>query len=358
MRRLAVGFKILTLLVVLGVGQQAWAQNSCSDIFARSAVTNRLTQRVMDIQNLDAKDTTSLRQEQKFVVSTSTLKSDLAVLKEKLPGLVKARDEAAPGHVNVTSTYYMKVARYFNKVGEMGAVKVRFRKYLTKKIEEPWSALKPAPELADRSWLELKISHHTYDNVVVKLRLLCLDRDIKHLVSENFFSFKSQIRSRLIALNPKKIEDVDKAMGFFEELYSNPRYRAERLFAQTEYQRESLSIKIPSAKNPDEKIDVQITQDSNVHLTSLQDKMKYSPYDRSQTVLEIKVPVAYAELSDANIAEYPALAQIREFVEKQNANHDQRFPLNRGKMSKIEKPRNKSKLDKFDFDVLDDLSWN
>lgn len=320
---------------------------------------DRFSRTVLLIQNGKKQDTTSLRQEVKFVVETSDLQKQLDSLQKIFGKHMKNRDKAPEGILNITSTLYLTVAKYKTLRGEEKSAKVRFRKYYTREAHDTaWKNLKVADELADKSWLELKIQHPDYPNVVTKPRLLALDRDIRHFVTDSFFQHKEQLKQRLLQLNPGKEEEVNNALAFMTELYSNPRRRVENLYAKTEYERVSWSIKLPSSTNPEKTIDVQITLDENVRLTRLADKAKFNVYAPSETVIEVKVPVSYSALSAKDIEAYPGLAHVKEFVQWLTQSHNLKYPMNKGKMSKIEKkgvdkddPENSRHFE----DLLDDL---
>lgn len=332
----------------------------CAKAHGPRLAMDRFSLHVLKMQNGKKMDTTSLRQELKYVVQTTDLKISLNEMQNFFGSRMKNRDQAPHGFSNITSTLYLTTAKYRTLRDEIKKAKVRFRKYFLREASDVrWENLQVAEGLKDRSWLEIKIQHPDYPNVVTKPRLLVLDRDIRYFTTDVFHAHKENLRNRLLQLNPGKAEEVENALSFFTELYSNPRRRVENLFAKTEYERESFSIKLENSKNPGEKIDVQITLDQNIRLTRLADKKKINAYSSNETVIEVKIPVAYAKLSAEDIAKFPELARIKEFVEWLNAKHNPKHAVNRGKMNKIEKDG----IDKDDpennehfLDVLDDLS--
>lgn len=282
----------------------------------------------------EAQDTTSLRQEVKYVVKSTQLESYLPVLEKFFGERFKNRDKAPEGYANITSTNYMTVGKYVQN-GKWLSAKVRFRKYFTRALADvQWRNLIVQPELADKSWLELKIQHPEFDNVVFKPRLIILDKDIQKLITEKYFDYKDGIVARLKELNPKKLEDVQRFIDYFDALYTTPAMRVENMFAQTQYERTSYSIKL---KSGDKTIDVQITLDQNVRLTRLKDNSPFNAYGPDETVVEVKIPVQYAKLTPENIAEIPELAEVKKLIEMLSQNHVMKYPMNRGKMSKIDK---------------------
>jgi hypothetical protein len=314
---------------------EALAQNarSCGPMYSPLSALARIIKHMRSGKT----DTTSLRQEKKYVVKAEELQKYLAQLESTYGSRFKNRDKPEPGTRNITATNYMKVVEYIED-GRKLAAKVRFRKYYTR-LESDVSGrnLIVSPSLKDRSWLEIKIQHPDYDNVVVKPRLLFLDRDIAKLTKEDFFDHKAGIQSRLLALNPDGQKDIADFMEFFTQMYSSPQYRKEGMLARTEYERTSYSIKMATPSNPDQKIDVQITLDSAVQLTRFKDGKKFNAYDVDDTVVEVKIPLQYSQLSPADMQAIPELSHVKDFLIWLESNHVTKYPMNKGKMSKIEK---------------------
>jgi hypothetical protein len=292
-------------------------------------------------------DTTSLRQEVKFVLKSSDVNKYMDVLQQRFSSRFKNRDVAPEGYANVTSTNYMKVGKYFQN-GKKLSTKVRFRKYYQRRLDDTnWQHLRVIPELADRSWLELKIDHPDYDNVVFKPRLQVLDRDINSLVtSTGYQAARTGIARRLHELNPAKKADVDKFIAYFDALYSTPTMKVERMFAKTEYERTSYSIKLENPAKPGEFIDIQITLDQSVHLTRLKDGRAVDAYKPDETVVEVKIPLAYAGLTRRNIEAVPELAEVKKLIEYLTGRHLPEYEMNSGKMGKIPI----DEMDRTDFD--------
>ncbi len=169
------------------------------------------------------------------------------------------------------------------------------------------------------------------------MRVLFYDKDLSYFASSRFFDFAEGIRMNLLALNNKNPEVVELAMQYFDILYKNPSRMVKDLFAKTDYERVSYSIKIAHIADPAKSIDIQITIDRDIQLTRLADRATFNVYDIRQSVYELKIPVEFAALTPQNIAEYPGLARIKELVQWMEHHHDQKFAMNKGKMSKIEK---------------------
>lgn len=326
-------WKVLILSFFLINAAQAASPVMCRHLFHTD---DRVSRAVRELQK-GKTDTTSLRQEVKYVVKTPDFDAYLKVLENFFQNRFKNRDKPTDGFANITSTRYMTVAKYIQN-GKKLSAKVRFRKYYTRELSDAqWRNLVVSEKLADRSWLELKIQHPDFDNVVFKPRLLILDKDVDKLITEKYFDYKEGILRRLHELNPGKEADIEKFAGFFHALYTTPAMRVENMFAQTQYERTSYSIKLNQPGKPDEPIDVQITLDTNIRLTRLKDRKQFNVYGADETVVEVKIPVQYAKLTEADLQVLPELVEIKKLVTMLSEKHLQKYPANKGKMSKIDK---------------------
>jgi hypothetical protein len=355
---------LLFSAAALAFSQNSFAANKCAQLFqpARPAATpakpataqptrlteSRLTRAVKQFQS-GQQDTTSLRQEVKYVVKTSELTGFTRRLEEVFGERFKNRDKPAEGFANITSTNYMTVGKFIQN-GKKLAAKVRFRKYFSRALEDTaWRNLEVAPGLADRSWLEIKIQHPEFDNVVYKPRLQILDKDIPKLITEaTYFDYREGILRRLNEINPGKEAEVQKFADYFDALFSSASEKVENMFARTEYERTSYSIKLQSGEK---QIDVQITLDQDIRLTRLRDGRKFDAYGKDETVVEVKIPLEYAKLDAAALEKFPELAEIKEFIAQLDSSHVPSYPKNKGKMSKID-PKGDLQTDR-DYDT-----WN
>ena len=320
------------LLTTPTIGEAAGAVVRCKYLFRED---DPVSKAIRSFQSGQV-DTTSLRQEVKFVLKSADVARQMEALEGRFGSRFKNRDMAPEGFANVTSTHYMKVGKYFQN-GKKLSSKVRFRKYLQRKLDDVnWQHLKVIPELADRSWLELKIDHPDFDNVVFKPRLQVLDRDINSIVTaDGYQGSREGIAKRLHELNPTKKGDVEKFLAYFDALYSTPTMKVERMFAKTEYERTSYSIKLDNPAKPGESIDIQITLDQSVHLTKLKNGQIVDAYKPDETVVEVKIPLAYAGLTRRNIEAIPELAEVKKLIEFLTGRHLPEYEMNSGKMGKI-----------------------
>lgn len=330
-----------TLLLVASMSNLAEAM-TCEKVHTTISMNDmaffrldKYSQHIYRIINRLGGDTTSLRKEEKFVIETAAGQKMMEELQGTFGSKMKNRDAAEDGFANVTSTKYVTVAKYTTKSGEEKSVKVRFRKYYVK--DKKTGYLTVAKGFEDYSWLEIKIQHPIYENAVTKLRLMSFDKDLKLFSSSEFLDFMPYLEKQLLKLNPKVPDIVGLALGYFDILYQNPHRLVKDLYAKTEYERVSYSIKIAHVSDPKKSIDVQITIDRDVFLTRMADRATFNVYDILDSVYEIKIPVEFAGLTPQNIAEYPGLARIKELVQWMENKHNKKFPMNKGKMSKIEK---------------------
>ena len=327
--------------VLLASNPSFGAQIKCKYLFRED---DRVSQAVRTFQQGEV-DTTSLRQEVKYVVKTADLKKMLEALERVFGTRLGVRELPPPGYANVTSTQYMKIGKYFQG-GKKLSTKVRFRKYFTRKLEDVnWSNLKVHPDLIDKSWLELKIDHPDFDNVVFKPRLLIYDRDIQFISNSNFLLHRNEIQARLLQLNPNKSVDVIKFIEYFDALYTTPHMMVENMFAKTEYERTSYSLKLNNPADPSKKVDIQITLDESIHLTKLKNGKNFDVYKSDETVVEVKVPLKFSNLGEADIALIPELAEVKKFIETLDSRHVPDYAKNSGKMSKIEKDAEDTLID-------------
>lgn len=323
----------------------AHAQSQCVDLFSIQFKKSKssIEEAVEAFRQNQSLSTTGLRKEVKYVLKNEDVAALIQSLKLDFGKSMAERDQALAGTRNITNTDYMPVFKYVYK-GQKKSAKVRFRKYFSRdEADLQWAHLRVNESLKDRSWLELKIEHPEHVNVVIKPRLLCLDRfqaDLKS--SKRFFERSSEIAKSLNELNPNQQDLVEDFMQFFTQLHSS-KQAPKGFFARTEYERVSHSIKLDrfdlplNADGSAQKIDVQITLDQDIRLTRLTDGFKVSAYDPAETVVEVKIPLQFAGLTREDIDRVPGLSRVKEFIESLSRAHIKTYPENRGKMSKIDK---------------------
>lgn len=318
---------VLIVCLVSGSSVAIAAGLRCEAIYRSEDL---FTQTVRRFQN-GRQDTTSLRQEVKFVIDTQQLNSYLEGLKNEFGDRFKNRDLPEVGFANITSTNYMETVRYFPG-GKKRSIKARFRKYFSRSLDDPnWERLIVSKGLEDKSWLELKIKHPDFENVVFKPRLLILDKDIETITTPKFLKHQNEIARRLKTLNPDKLEEIEKIVDFFHVLYSSSTNPVSNLQFHTAYERTSYSLKLSPIDNANSFIDVQMTLDQNIKLKRLNDGKNFNAYNDGSTVVEVKIPLQYAALSPQILAQVPGLDKIKAFIQWLDKNHDNRYQKNAGK---------------------------
>jgi hypothetical protein len=113
--------------------------------------------------------------------------------------------------------------------------------------------------------------------------------------------------------------------------------KVENMFAKTEYERTSYSLKLRNPTEPNEKVDIQITLDESIHLTKLKNGKNYDVYKKDETVVEVKVPLKFSSLTEADINLIPELNEVKKFIHELDSRHVSDYAKNSGKMSKIER---------------------
>jgi hypothetical protein len=325
-------------LSLTSLPQEATAAPSCQMAHPAPVQTklDRFSIAVMQIVRTLTKSTTSLRQEVKFVIDSAFGDNEIQSLYDYFGPQMSNRDKAPEGFRNITSTFYLKIAKYMSPSGETKNVKLRFRRYFTQDIRDPSRLMmKPAPGFENIMWTEIKIQHPWFPFVVTKLRVKAWIQDLPKMTDESFFLYRDQLQKRMLALNPKNPLEVEQTLQFLSELYSSPTRKKENLFAHTEYERESYSIKVPHATNPKEFVEVQITVDKKINATRLIDEESFNVYGADQAVYELKIPLQYAKLSPEDIQNFPGLARIKEFKKSLEEAHDPKFRANKGKINKV-----------------------
>lgn len=321
------------------VAETSFAANQCYRAQSQRPVVrlDLLSWIVMKIVRSVVSDPTALRMELKGVVDKNEGMQQIQFLADYFGSSFSRRDTPAEGEVNITSTLYLNIAKYLSPSGLEKSVKLRFRRYFSQKgIDKFRKFMNPAKGFEEQSMMEIKVQHPYKKNVVVKLRVKVWNNDIPAITGDQFFMFKDKIRQRMLSLNKKRPEDVELGIDFLTELYSNPARSKHDLFAHTEYERDSYSMKIAHISGePSKSIEVQITSDINVWLKRVIDGEDFSVYGDDQVIFELKVPNDQAALSEKDILEYPGLAKIKEFKEWLEKHHDNEKEFNRGKVSKI-----------------------
>jgi hypothetical protein len=280
-------------------------------------------------------DTTSLRQEDKYVLEFANIKAGLDQLQAHFGLAMKERDASLPGQKNITVTEYLEPYSFSTGAEQGLKFKVRFRKYFVQDAQKPIldASMKPAEFVKESQFVEFKIDHPDFPSAVIKPRIVMSDADVVLLHSrESYLQNRTQMIARLGQMNPKKSEEIARFIDVFDVLFIEHQQIKLVPYLQTAYVRESYSVKVASAKDPNVKLDIQLTVDHELDLTILENGQKVKAYKDSAAVIEIKIPVHLAKLSEKDIQEYPGLAEIKRFIEKMSDEHLPEYQKGSGKL--------------------------
>lgn len=344
MRSLALGLTVL----FLSFSSLSWGQERCSDIFYSSlriqqgevradAELSKDILKFMDV--LGAGSTTSLRQESKFVVSEAVVSEQLRLLDLQYGSSFQLRDQRQEGRKNVTVTQYAFPFKIKSGKKDLSA-KIRFRKYFDTSDQLPLGqdALQPAGFVKDRQFVEFKIDHPEFEQVVIKPRMIVLDSDVAMLHKKSEFEqHRAEILERTVALpanakTPRAV--IEQFMEVFGNFYSKGPETLP-LFAQTIYVRDSYSVMLKNQTG--EPVEIQMTIDREIGMTDTRSGKKTTAYRTEDIVVELKIPLAYAGLTAKNFADVPGLKDIARLKKSLKAAHIQLYAEGSGKLSTFRK---------------------
>ena len=324
-----------------------WAQTSCAEILYAPIIVQKnairteaeVSKKTLNFMNLlGSGNTTSLRQEDKYVVSEPTVDRALKGLADQHGPNFQLRDQKQDGRKNVTDTQYALPFKWINSDGKSGSGKIRFRKYFDtdSSVALGQAPLVPAAIVKDRQFVEFKIDHPLYDQVVIKPRMVVMDTDVKMMKSQKMFSQnKKQILERTLQLNPKvPAEVVGQFFEIFSDVYAEPVSELP-LFAQTTYVRDSYSLLLKSLKG--ESVEIQLTVDREIMAKDSRTQKVISAYRPEDVVVELKVPLAYSKLTIEDLAQVPGLDDVVQLKKLLEMNHERLYAKGSGKLSTFKK---------------------
>ncbi len=290
--------------------------------------------------------TTALRREEKIVVPKAQAEAFLARL-EQAVGPLKLRDVPPDGKVFVTSTRYLNTAKLlpellgYRTIPE-GSIspKIRIRKYLTKDLAT--GKVRPSPLTDGVSILELKTPHPTKPGITLKPRLFVNDRHLSLLLSKKRFTDggeRAQVVQSLKADSRNDAATVDHMVGLLGELHARSADGKLKAWVQTDYQRSAYQLALPGGG------DLQITVDKKVRYRDPKDGDKVGKLGHGLRALEIKLPDAYASLSEGELRSrgLGAVAELRALQRTVLApSRVEKFGVDRGKCAAFGKVGGKS----------------
>jgi hypothetical protein len=344
-RDLLVGI-ILSLSLLPSWG---WSQRACVEMFSPSAVVGKnsiaadgeLAQKILQFMDLlGAGNTTSLRQEDKYVVSAETVDRVLGTLIQQHGTQFQLRDQKQEGRKNVTVTQYALPFKWKDAQGKNIAAKIRFRKYFDtdSSVALGQAAGRPADIVKERQFVEFKIDHPQFPQVVIKPRMLMLDADAETIQNQKeFLKNKEAILARTLEINPKTSPEV--VGQFFEILsivFSEPIEKLP-LLAKTAYVRDSYSLMLKDLEG--KPVEVQLTVDREINVLDSRTQQVVSAYRPEDIVVELKVPLAYSALTPQVLQQVPGLSDVLSLKEDLQKNHVQLYTEGSGKLSTFKKAR-------------------
>jgi hypothetical protein len=277
---------------------------------------------------------TSLRQELKTVVLSADGADFLERTKAKSGLRISLRDTPEePGSEFVTNTDYLPSVQGRDATGHQtfGGV-IRIRDYfivprgtlvqqLRQLLNLPRSRI--AEGDADYAKLEFKIGHpddenpgQDLDGVVDKPGLVLEKADIAALFSsrESFEAARTGVAARAKALRLKgqlvnSDEEVDEVLARIALLHEKAAGTLKPVW-NIRYRREAYRIVFEDSKG--QPVEIQLTFDRNIEVTDLATGERF-PYGLGEEVIELKIPLAYARLSDQALGDLGLgeLAELR-----------------------------------------------
>ncbi len=186
-----------------------------------------------------------------------------------------------------------------------------------------------------KKFLELKVDHPQFENVVIKHRLLISDDDLKIVFNPD--ASKEELSGVYQRASQEKLnaalakDNLIEAMVEFVRAspLKDPAFAAS--YVTIRYERSAYQLRLPSVTG--DPVDVQITVDNRISLHDGHNGMALSHYPGSARVIEVKVPLKYSQFTDANLKEVPDLKIVQTLIEQLDARIITGFEPNSGKLS-------------------------
>lgn len=271
-------------------------------------------------------NTTGLRQESKRASKTESVDKFFNALEARF-GELAPRDAVLPGRANVTSTDYLQdLVLPETRPGIIRKAKIRIRTY----GDRP-DGTNADPKFRglyrNYSKLEFKIDHPTEDQVVIKPSILMANQDIAAVMKKDFCQKHpdqvSEMRERAKEIRDsrgKPLNDpklVDQMFDALAELHREmPDNDPLKRRINIQYERKSYKIELQDkSKTPSVPVEIQITVDRNIQYrsSSRDERAVVTPYRANANIVELKIPLEYAKLNDAQLRDIlPDLVFIRQ----------------------------------------------
>lgn len=331
---------IVGLCVINLTPQEGLAQRTCEEVLQVRLPTDELSlamENLMKVAFGDSKDPRRNRVESKWVVKYDELRTQIELLYDFFGDSMGNRVSLPDGRVPSTRTNYLAKTHFVSMNGFRYPLKFRERTHGSVVAgDNDRLTFQPKPGHERISDLEIKfIDPETGETLKTDLRVY--KEDVPYFSTSAFVQYRDRLRSRLLQLNKNEPELVDAYIRLFSAYYAITRRSNDRPFATSEYERvEQHFINLKSSKTGDV-IQFQLTADSNVELTRLDDGNVYRPYPKPLVPFEGKAPLIVAQFTTENLNEFPGLSMIKNLYEWADSHQDPRYPKNKGKISKVPK---------------------
>ena len=305
---------ISTFSAVVLTGYAAQA-NQCKDIFFKDPFSKQVMQKNMGSALLDSvknltKSTTGARIEKKWTLGTNDISMLIDQLGKDLHNYqvsISARDKVKVGTRNVTHTIYLdqfklnlkefgfKIGADFNLTDV--TMKPRIRKYGTISTDKSVSLdnIEFAAFTKDHSFVEFKFPDARFNRAVFKPRMYMADKYINMFGKPEFLqNFDLILRETMsLELNKATSDTVEAMLQFF--LSGQQQGASFGKVAVNLYERISYAVDFLDHKLNSE-FQIQMTLDKSISLFVYELGKTIEAYKPEHSVIEIKIPVEYANV--------------------------------------------------------------
>ncbi|MNL05235.1 hypothetical protein D3C87_1258190 [compost metagenome] len=256
-------------------------------------------------------DTTGLRAERKFTANGAQYRYAIKKLGRIFGPRLTLRDTPPEGKLNLTETEYVNPYKFHEKgeSGDLFTAKFRVRKYLT--YDKATGETQRAAVTRNKAWMEFKVDHPDYDNVVTKHRVLAPDTVIERLMQGSVSKQERAEILSVLALDP--INKDTAAVEEFLKLFTSLNPEGAKSILDIIYARDAYQIKIPTLSG--RPLDIQITVDRSVNFKAPKTSDHLLQYPIGARVIEIKVPVSHANLDQIALLDAPDLVHIKWLID-------------------------------------------
>jgi hypothetical protein len=323
---------IFSLLILIATSAEAAPLKTCAGLFftdsAKIILNSAETIQLIEITKQSVQDTTGNRMEEKYAVSDQDENYFHKSLELNLGGL-DMRDNPRPGKKNLTETQYVGPFQFIYK-GQVRNAKVRVRHYL--EFDIATGKILRNALTADHKFLELKVDDPELDKVVEKVRMLLPDKDISAILTPgplNSSMAEIQKNAEIIASNPKDL--IVPMVKFIQSIQQGHPTEWTSSYVTILYERQAWrkTLKAQDGTN----VDIQITVDRDIQLQQTKSHGVLVRYPDSTRVIEIKIPLKYARLTEEDLRLVPGLVHLKNAMQFLTERHLDGIKSGHGKLS-------------------------